>query len=101
MGLVPFGAAPTPDSTTTQKGKIKLAGVLAGTADVPALASNVALPGNPTTTTQTSTDNSTRVATTGYVTTGIANAIAGVNPAVAVNAATTQASDTSGLTYAN
>lgn len=29
------------------------------------------------------------------------NAVAGVNPAVAVQAATTQASDTSGLTYAN
>ncbi len=55
--------------------------------------------GNPTTTTQAATDNSTRIATTAYVTTGISNAIAGVNPAVAVQAATTAASDTSGFTY--
>lgn len=52
-------------------------------------------------TTQASSDNSTKVATTAYVTTGISNAIAGVNPAVAVQAATTSASNTSGLTYNN
>lgn len=63
--------------------------------------SNVNLSGNPTTTTQAASDNSTRIATTAYVTTGISNAIAGVNPAVAVQAATTQASNTSGLTYNN
>ncbi len=38
--------------------------------------------------TQVSTDNSTLTASTAYVTTGIANAVAGVNPAVAVKAAT-------------
>lgn len=63
--------------------------------------SSTALPGSPTTTTQSASDNSTKIATTAYVTTGISNAIAGVNPAVAVQAATTQASDTSGLTYNN
>ena len=62
---------------------------------------NVSLAGSPTTTTQSSTDNSTKIATTAYVTTGINNAIAGVNPAIAVQAATTLASDTSGLTYNN
>jgi hypothetical protein len=41
------------------------------------------------------------VATDAFVSTAVANAIAGVNPAVAVQAATTQASDTSGLTYVN
>lgn len=62
---------------------------------------DVALAGNPTTTTQSASDNSTRIATTAFTTTAIANAIAGVNPAVAVQAATTAASDTSGLTYNN
>lgn len=63
--------------------------------------SSVSLAGSPTTTTQATTDNSTKIATTAYVTTGIANAVAGVNPAVAVQAATTAAGDTSGLTYNN
>lgn len=51
--------------------------------------------------TQSSSDNSTKAASTAYVTTGIANAVAAVNPAVAVQAATTAAGDTSGLTYSN
>jgi len=62
---------------------------------------STALANGTTATTQAATDNSTKVATTAYVTTGIANAIAGVNPAVAVLAATTQASDTSAYTYNN
>ena len=65
------------------------------------IASSVNLTGSPTTTTQAASDNSTKIATTAYVTTGIANAIAGVNPAVAVQAATTAAADTSGFTYNN
>lgn len=56
---------------------------------------------NPTVGTQATTDNSTLAASTAYVTTAINNAIAGVNPAVAVQAATTAASDTSGFTYNN
>lgn len=44
--------------------------------------------GSSTATTQAASDNSTKVATTAYVTTGISNAIAGVNPAVAVQEAT-------------
>lgn len=51
--------------------------------------------------TQSSSDNSTKVATDAFVTTAINNALAGVNPAVAVLVATTQASDTSSLTYNN
>lgn len=51
--------------------------------------------------TRTTGDNTTNVANTAFVTTAIANAIAGVNPAVAVQAATVSASDTSGLTYNN
>ena len=62
---------------------------------------NVSGTGSISCATQTATDNSTLCATDQYVTTAIANAVAGVNPAVAVNAATTQASDTSGLTYNN
>ncbi len=38
MPIPPFGSAPTPDATATKKGKVKLAGDLAGTADTPALA---------------------------------------------------------------
>lgn len=57
--------------------------------------------GTPAAPTPSATDNSTTLATTAYVTNGINNAIAAVNPAVAVKAATTAASDTSALTYSN
>ncbi|HXA31487.1 MAG TPA: hypothetical protein VNV87_04440 [Acidimicrobiales bacterium] len=60
-----------------------------------------ALTGSPTAPTQTTGDNSTKLATDAFVTTAINNAIAGVNPAVAVQAATTAAGDTSALTYNN
>jgi hypothetical protein len=60
-----------------------------------------ALTGTPTAPTQSAGDNTTAIATDQFVTTAVNNAIAGVNPAVAVNAATTAASDTSGLTYNN
>jgi hypothetical protein len=56
---------------------------------------------NPIVGTQSASDNTTKAASTAYVTTAITNAIAGVNPAVAVQAATTSASNTSGLTYNN
>ena len=65
------------------------------------VANSVALPGSPTTTTQSAGDSSTKVSTTAFVTTAVNNAIAGVNPAVAVQAATTTAGNTSGLTYNN
>src|SRR5207244_2703995 len=42
---------------------------------------------NPVVGTQASSDNSTLAASTAYVTTAVSNAIAGVNPAVAVQAA--------------
>lgn len=51
--------------------------------------------------TQSQGDNSTKGASTSYVDTAVANAVAGVNPAVAVQAATTAAGDTSGFTYNN
>lgn len=54
---------------------------------------------NPTVGTQVTTDNSTLAASTAYVTTAITNAISGVNPAVAVQAATT--ANVSGYTYNN
>lgn len=76
-------------------------GSLAGTYPNPTIASSVSLPGSPTTTTQSAGDNTTKVATDAFVTTAVANAIAGVNPAVSVNAATIAASDTSGCTYNN
>lgn len=78
-----------------------LTGPITSSGNATSIANSIALPANPTTTTQASTDNSTKIATTAYVTTGISNAIAGVNPAVAVQAATTLASNTSGFTYNN
>lgn len=60
-----------------------------------------ALPNGTTATTQAAGDNTAKVATDQFVTTAIANAIAGVNPAVAVQAATTTSGNTSGLTYLN
>ncbi len=45
--------------------------------------------------------SNTQIATTAYTDTAVSNAIAGVNPAVAVQAATTAAGDTSGFTYNN
>jgi hypothetical protein len=56
---------------------------------------------NPVVGTQSSSDNSTKGASTAYVTTAVANAIAAVNPAMAVQYATVAAGDTSALTYAN
>lgn len=76
-------------------------GDLIGTYPNPTIKSNVGLSGNPTTTTQVSTDSSTKIATTAYVTTAINNAISAINPAVAVQAATTLSSDTSSLVYNN
>lgn len=56
---------------------------------------------NPVVGTQTQGDSSTKAASTAYVDTAITNALAGVNPAMTVQAATTAASDTSGFTYNN
>ncbi len=51
--------------------------------------------------TQAAGDNTTLLATDAFVTTAINTAIAGVNPAVAVQFATTAAGDTSAYTYNN
>lgn len=53
------------------------------------ISTSVPLAGSPTTTTQTAGDNSTKISTTAFVYTAVNNAIAAVNPAVAVEAATT------------
>lgn len=60
-----------------------------------------ALTGSPTAPTQTAGDSTTKIATDAFVATAISNAIAAVNPAVAVAAATTSAANTSGYTYNN
>lgn len=65
------------------------------------LAGSPGLTGNPTAPTQIVSDNSTKIASTAFVTTAVNNAIAGVNPAIAVQYATVAAGDTSGLTYNN
>lgn len=54
-----------------------------------------------TATTQSQNDNSLNIATTQYTDLAVANAVAGVNPAVAVLVATTAAGNTSAWTYAN
>ena len=55
---------------------------------VASIPSSVSLAGSPTTTTQSAGDSSTKISTTAFVTTAVNNAVAGVNPAVAVQAAT-------------
>lgn len=44
--IPPGGSPPTPDATTTKKGKVKLAGDLAGTADLPVLVATAVTPGS-------------------------------------------------------
>lgn len=56
---------------------------------------------NPVVGTQATSDNSTKAASTSYVTTAVNAAVAGINPAVAVQAATTSAGNTSTFTYNN
>lgn len=64
-------------------------------------AATTALANGTTATTQAALDNSTQVATTAYTDSAVSTAVAGINPAVAVQAATTNAGNTSGLTYNN
>lgn len=77
-----------------------LGGTSSGTGG-PAGTASPTFTGSPIVPTQAASDNSTKAASTAYVTTGIANAIAAQNPAVAVQAATTTAADTSSYTYSN
>jgi hypothetical protein len=86
-GTIAAGFVPTLNQNTTGT-----AANLSGTPTVP---------NGTAATSQSQNDNSTKLATTAYTDLAVANGIAGVNPAVAVLMATTQASDTSGLTYAN
>lgn len=65
------------------------------------LVNNTAIPGSPTTTTQPPLTSNTTLSTTAYTDAAVAAGIAGVNPAISVTVATTQASDTSSLTYNN
>lgn len=93
-GNLTVSAAATVSGTNTGDQTITLTGDVTGSGTgsfATTIKSSVALAGSPTTTTQASTDNSTKISTTAYVTTAIAAAVAGVNPAVAVSAATTTA----------
>ncbi|OAZ05185.1 hypothetical protein [Flavobacterium succinicans] len=84
-----FALNTTPDASTTVKGKVKLAGDLGGTADLPtvpglALKAPLASPaftGDATATTATAGDNDTSVATTAFVSTAVSSAVsAGATP---------------------
>lgn len=66
-------------------------GDLAGTYPNPTIKNDVALGGNPTAATQSAGDNSTRIANTSFVTTAVANAIAGLAWKQPVRVATTSA----------
>jgi hypothetical protein len=76
-------------------------GDLTGSYPGPTIKASVGLTGTPTAPTGTTGDASTQIATDAFVATAVANAVAGVNPAVAVQAATTTAANTSGFTYNN
>lgn len=105
MPILPWGAKPG----TSGGGAVSSVSNVDGTLTispttgsvVASIATSAALPGSPTTTTQSAGDNSTKIATDAFVTTAVNNAIAGVNPAIAVVVATTAAANTSGLTYNN
>lgn len=66
-----------------------LAGDVTGTCAANSIKTSVGLTGSPTTTTQSQNDNSTKIATTAYTDLAVANAVSGINPAVAVLAAST------------
>jgi hypothetical protein len=79
-------AVTTPDATDIVKGKLKLAGDLGGTADlptVPGLAlkaplASPALTGTPTAPTATAGDSSTQIATTAFVSSSVSSAVSAV-----------------------
>lgn len=88
-------------SVTTTVAKIAGTVVSGTTGTTNAVFSNAPILTSPVVGTQSQLDGSTKAASTAYVDTAVANAVAGVNPAVAVQAATTAAGDTSGFTYNN
>lgn len=63
------------------------------------LSASSALPNGTTSTTQSQNDNSTKNATTAYTDLAVANAVAGINPAIAVQAASI--ANITGYTYSN
>lgn len=76
-----------------------LTGPVTSVGNATSITSSINLPGSPTTTTQTALTNNTTVATTAYTDSAVATAIAGVNPATAVQASTT--ANVAGYTYNN
>lgn len=103
MAIPPWGAKPGGSGAVSSVSNVDGTLTISPTTGsvVASIATSAALPGSPTTTTQSAGDNSTKIATDAFVTTAVNNAISGVNPAVAVVVATTAAGNTSGLTYNN
>ena len=96
------GAPAVQLGTSSQKGIVQVDNTtITAAAGVVSVAASLALTGTPTAPTASAGDNTAQIATDAFVTTAVNNAISGVNPAVAVQVATTAAADTSGLTYAN
>lgn len=103
--LASFGTNANPGLfVVNQAGHITAEGVTStgatGTGNfVFATSPTVTLASASTAVTQSAGDNTTAVATDAFVTTAIANAIAGNNPVASVSAATTSSSNTSAWTY--
>ena len=81
-------------------GTALIAATTTGTGSTVVLAAGPTLT-NPVVGTQAQMNGSTLAASTSYVDIAVANAVSGINPAIAVQAATTSASDTSSYTYNN
>ncbi len=97
-GLTGTAASLTAGNVTTNA---NLTGPITSVGNATSVASSINLPGSPTTTTQSASDSSTKVATTAYADTAAANAASAASAGLQVDAATTAAGDTSTWTYNN
>jgi hypothetical protein len=78
-----------------------LTGPITSVGNATSIASNVALPGSPTTTTQTTGDNTTKIATTAFVNASITQALSTGISATIVTAALTGGGTQGSMTFTN